>query len=271
MVDSPDFESELFAFGRPSAADHARRQIATLIDLKRFTAGTRLPAAAILSQELGINRPAVLSALRVLESEGRVSRREGGRAFFVELNGSALKARKEWVLQHRYAILQMSYLREVIESGIARLVATKGISPRLLKDCKQLLAKWDSTEDRQEMLALDTDFHRFLATASNMPLMADLALVARKWVAPAFDVISWPDDRKRRSNEEHLEILEAIEQGDGEAAAQAAIRHVRASTVLIESMLRKNRRRASSRGKSTRSLQKSLTNKSGGSHSRTEK
>ncbi len=270
-MDSPDFESDLFNFGRPNAADHARRQIATLIDLKRFKPGTRLPAAAILSEELGINRPAVLSALRVLESEGRVSRRDGGRSFFVELNGSALKARKEWVLQHRHAILQMSYLREVVESGIARLVATKGISPRLLRDCKKLMAAWDSTEDRQEMLALDTDFHRFLATASKMPLMADLALIARKWVAPAFDVIAWPDGRKRSSHQEHMEILKAIEEGDGEAAAQAAIRHVRASTVLIESMLRKARPRASSRRDSSLSPRASVTKKRGGSRKRTGK
>lgn len=234
----PDFDLEVTGQPMSKAVEKAFRYIASLIDLKQVRQGERLPSSAALSAEIGVNRPAVLQALKQLEKQGQVvvgTGRAGARVF--EPIGAALDARVAWVFENAETIKQMAILREMIEPGIARLLATNGMASDQLLEAKRLLNSMEQPIDQQDYLALDTQFHSILAQATGMEVLSRLGLLIRRWVAPAIDIIPWPPNRRMFSTQEHAELINAIEVADPDRAALVALKHVEAGTTLILSTL----------------------------------
>ena len=165
-----------------------------------------------LARELGVSRNPVREAIRALAAEGlvEISARRG--AFVASPSGEEAR--------------EMVEVRALLEGHNARLVARRR-DARTERRIAAILARGlDAVAaGRLEQLpALNEQFHRALAEAGRNRLLGELLTRLRERTAllfPAGDAA-----RQARLWEEHAAILRAILEGDEEAAAARAARHV---------------------------------------------
>jgi DNA-binding FadR family transcriptional regulator len=232
-----DFAAEIVSSSQ-GPVDRAYHYIAALIDLKQVPHGGLLPRAELLAREIGVSRPSVLTALGLLEKQGLVRVGVGRAGVRVaESVGASRDARVGWVADHRDVIAQMATLRAIVEPGVMRLVAERGLTRAQKKRARELHAEMCGGVDHQGYLAADTEFHRLLSTAIEGPVIERLSLLIRRWVAPALDLIPWPPNRREVSNTEHEALLSALEAKDPDAAEQAVRVHISATTARTHQML----------------------------------
>lgn len=225
---------------RRSAVQQAQRHIESLVDLRRVKPGQRLPSSAVLAEQVGVSRPAVLQALKILADQGRVIVRPGRGGTWV--TGHApdnLEARVARAWEQRETIIQMSYLRQMLEPGVARMVAERGMPAEMMAEARRLAAavRPSDSNTRDETRACDTELHLLIARATGMPVVESFVSLCRREVAAALDVMSWNTDRAHAYSDEHDAILDAIERRDPVAAAELAFRHVATTTAQLESVL----------------------------------
>lgn len=221
-----------------SPVDRAYHYISGLIDLKIVAHGELLPKADVLAKRIGVNRDAVLDAFRQLQAHGLV--RVGlGRAGVrvAEQVGASRDARIAWVWEHRETIAEMATLRSILEPGVIRLVAERGLSRRVLASARREHTRLVDGLPSQQRQAADAEFHRLLMSGIEAKTIERLSLLVRRWVVPAFDLIAWPPNRTEQNHAEHQALLEAIEARDPGTAEDLMHRHVAASTHLIHDFL----------------------------------
>lgn len=213
------------------AHDHLNR----LIESRVLDPGDPLPSAAQLSRDIGVSRPVVLDAFKLLQADGRlvVGRGPAG-VRLAHPHGPQSKTKLAWLRSNQDTISQMAVLREFIEPGVARVAAEQGMPRNLMRRSRRIIAEFRSLpSSRQEILKLDAEFHRLIAEATGMPLLEEEAENCRVWVSPVFDFLDWPPNRIETSTNEHERILDAIDARDSDEAAKAALDHVRVSSGLI--------------------------------------
>ena len=233
-----DLAAELLS-GQHSAIDRAYQYIAAMIDLKQVPQGGTLPRAELLAERIGVSRPSVLAALNLLQAQGLVNVGPGRAGVRVsEQVGAGRDARVQWVYDHRDTIRQMAYLRTLVDPGLARLTAERGLSAELDEDVRRLhLDMCGPILHTQGYMASDTEFHRLLAECGGAPVLVRLSLLTRRWVAAAFDLLPWPPHSRERSNAEHDAILAAVEARDPEAAEEATRKHIAVTTAPLFALL----------------------------------
>ena len=186
--------------------------------------GVHPPGARVTEQEVaasaGVSRTPVREALRRLESEGLLR--------FVPHQGAFVSS---WSDQDAEDIFD---LRAMLESYAARLAAAKASTEdvrelrRLAEEqCREAAER--SPAYLQRIADLNSRFHRLLhQAADSSPLQATLAtLSSAPLVLQTFR--DYDGDDLNRSAHHHLEIVVAIEAGDGDWAASVMHSHVMAA------------------------------------------
>jgi DNA-binding FadR family transcriptional regulator len=230
--------------GPRPAMEVALSHLSRLIDLQLVRPGGRLPSAHQLAEEIGVSRPVVLDAIAQLKKQGRLEGTRGrGGTRVARLEPAQKAARLRWFRKEGPEILEMALLREMIEPGVARILAQDGMPAASLKRARSLAGELAQLKTTQYavLIAIDTDFHLTLARATRRPRIIDLFVAARAKVVPTFDILPWAEDRRSRSDDQHARLLDAIEARDPQTAADVAYEHVRVSTRLIGELLRRGR------------------------------
>jgi GntR family transcriptional regulator of vanillate catabolism len=188
--------------------------------------GDRL-SEVVLASRLGISRTPLRAALARLEQEGLLEHMPSG--------GYAVRGFK---LSDVFDAIE---LRGVLEGTAARVAAERGVEPAKLVAIKTLVAELDKTfRDRPEdmlfdrYVALNASFHAALAglagsevlrreveRATHLPFASPSAFLEQQEAVPAF----------RRSltiaQQQHRDIVMAIEQREGARADALAREHAR--------------------------------------------
>lgn len=221
---------------------YAYDRLARLIELRLPASNRRLPSAAALSRDLGVSRPVVLDALKRLSDEGRVVVSPGaGGIWAIGGTDEGRQQREAWARDNAETIADMAVLRRILEPGIARHLATRGISRRHLAEGAALIAQMKAVawSDRDQLGQLDSDFHLLMGRATRRPVLLAQLETCRAWVSPMFEFVAWPDDREDQSIEDHESIWQAVERGDAAEAESLMVRHVDLSVGLIHDALRR--------------------------------
>ncbi len=189
--------------------------------------GDSLPPERELAAMLGISRPSLREAIRVLSALNVVEPRHGGGTFVTSLQPRELAQPINFLLQvDRMAFRHLLEVRQVLEVGAARLAA-----PRITDD--QLAGLRDLTEQAElalglpePFLAFDFDIHTAIIEATGNPIylslyqsIADLSLEGRKRTARSAAT-------RRAAHVGHLAIVAALSTRDGDAAAAAMRDHL---------------------------------------------
>ena len=204
-------------------------------------AGERLPPERELASLLGVSRPAVREALRILEAQGAVRSQVGngpGSGTTIDRVPSDALTR----LLRLHVSLGSFELEDVIETRVALerssvVLACHNAGAQDLARMQAALLAMDAKEvDRETFNQSDTEFHLALADAGGNRLMSDLTRAIRESVRmpilaslsamPKTGKTSWPRVRDGLRADHHA-IFAAVEAGQAEHAADRLEAHIR--------------------------------------------
>jgi GntR family transcriptional regulator, transcriptional repressor for pyruvate dehydrogenase complex len=194
----------------------------------RFKPGERLPTERELTEQFQVSRVVVREAVRELEIKGLVRILQGptGGPYVTDLSFDHINsAFLDLFLYNKVPVAELIQARLLIECEIARIAAGRieASSARRLQDA--LDAEQRHSASHAEFVTRRLMFHYLLAELSaNRLLQATASALFRMTgdvileVKPVKQVIHRPS--------EHAEILRAILEHDGDAAARAMQRHL---------------------------------------------
>ncbi len=212
----------------------------------RLSPGDHLPAERALATALGVGRSSVREALRVLEVLGLIRTAAGSGpsagAIIVALPGGGMSAlMRLQVAAQGFPVADVVKTRLILEAAVVGELAGATESASFIPDGEyvapdlsgslQLLDAMDAPELAEaEFLALDTQFHLSLATASGNQVitatMAGLRSAIEGYArAGALGLPSWAETSARLRTE-HRSILGAIQAGQPESARTLVVAHI---------------------------------------------
>jgi len=203
----------------------------------RFAPGELLPKEAALLAEFSGSRPSLREALKVLAAKGLIEMRQKV--------GTRVLSRDLWnmfdsdVLAWHFGsgahdgtlgepvLRDLIELRQVIEPAAARFAAGRASLDDLHRLRQAIGAMVATTDDLAAYERADVEFHMAVFSASHNALLARFAHLVANFLQLSFNIqqraLNERDNRIEDDVEQHRKIFDAINRGDGDAAAQAML------------------------------------------------
>ncbi len=206
-----------------NAQVRAQLRLREMILSGELAAGARI-AELHLVERLGVSRTPIRSALMRLEQEGLLQTLPHG--------GYAVRTFSE------REVTEAIELRGMVEGLSARLAAERGAAPVVLTQARNVLQSIDALLQSQTLceadfsnyVQLNQSFHNVLGELSGSPLLArEIERAASMpFASPSAFVLVQATSPKARdmlvvAQDQHWQVLQAIEQGEG-ARAEAVMR-----------------------------------------------
>lgn len=217
------------------ASEIVRAQLIELIESGHYAVNERLPSEAELAQSFSVSRSVIREALYSLNALG-LTRSHAGKGTFVASNHLSSR-----LLMGRYLPAQLGEIRRALEVPSARLAAERRTAADI-KKLRQLGQKFGATPEATARIEIDADLHIGIAAATGNPLFELLVGDLRQVLKDQALTLSKIEGRAQQADEEHQRILDAIEAGDGPAAAAAMEAHLDSVARLSETGGRTERR-----------------------------
>lgn len=190
--------------------------------------GQRLPSERELVTQFGASRPTVREALRVLESSGVIRSRPGdpNGPEILPFSPTGLAKQITRLAQiEEMSIAELVSFRMILD-GSANLLAARLRSDAELAEIEQTLVVMENAIDRgfDQFSEADVAFHDAVATASRNSLIQVCNKVVRgvvlSLISDKLTRAHNSTELMRESLQHHQEVLQAIRDGDGPAAAR---------------------------------------------------
>jgi DNA-binding GntR family transcriptional regulator len=175
-----------------------------------FKPGEKLDQQVIADQ-LDVSRSPVREAMGTLESEGLIT--------LIPNRGAVVTERSMRELEELY------FTRRLLE-GAAIERSAPNMDEARLKKLADILAKAEETEDAEELLLLNNDFHMTSFSAYSQPILLNYTQQLRNMVAPYNRLYLDQAGNKKRAWADHRQIYEACAQRDADAAKAATEGHL---------------------------------------------
>ncbi|MFF3348597.1 FadR/GntR family transcriptional regulator [Streptomyces sp. NPDC002779] len=237
----PGPEDRLTPVLRPVRAgngfEEALEQILQVVRLGLVPGGERLPAERELAERLGISRVTLREVLKVLQDQGLVESRRGryGGTFVLPRADAA----GEDELRRRIASVDIEDVlrfREVLEVGAAGLCAAHGLSGEQRERLRGALAR---TRDAPlgDYRRRDTLLHLTLAELCGSPTLTAQYAAVRATVNELLDCIPILVRNLEHSQRQHAALVEAVLDGDADAAREIMREHCSGTAALLRGFL----------------------------------
>lgn len=216
--------------GYRPAYETIAEKIAELITATDLKAGDRLPTEHELSEQLGVSRTVVREAVKVLVTTGLVYTRRGS-GLYVANKTSSLQSTMIDSLSpvDPTQVISLYEFRFMLELPAARLAAER-ITPHELRALREaVVLSQQSAENQQRQLFRESDgtFHRVVAEASHNPFLSSTIATTTRMQDWVFDIAAGRTQALLLTYAaQHAEILEAIQEGKPDTAAQAMQSHL---------------------------------------------
>jgi DNA-binding FadR family transcriptional regulator len=215
-----------------NAYEDIAEQLRDAIDTGVLGPGQRLPTEETLAGDFGVSRATVREALRLLAAQNLVRTAKGsGGGSYVNTptvdRVSALVTSNLGLMSAAADITLDDFLeaRELIEVPATRLAAER-LTSEQLEDLADTVPDAPLELTVEDQFACNREFHSLLVQASGNPLLVIAA-------QPIFAVLQTHLQRSKLSkaahqaiNDEHRQIVQALEGGDPTAAEDAMRRHL---------------------------------------------
>ncbi|MDQ4490623.1 FadR/GntR family transcriptional regulator [Sinomonas sp. ASV486] len=219
---------------RQSAGQTAQRPIvrvgaaeAVLADLRgdieagAVPVGAKLPSEAALAARYGVSRSVVREALRSSAALGLTETHTGKGTFVV-----SSRIAGDLVLG-RYSARDLTEARPHVEVPAAGLAALRRTEEDLAT-LRGIVAETAVEDEPARRVTLEAAFHGTIAKASGNQIFEDVLADLREALAHQSETLNLLADRQAASDNEHQEILDAIEAGSAERASAAMAKHLAA-------------------------------------------
>lgn len=202
-----------------------------------FEATGRLPTERELSEQFRVSRTTTREALRILETAGFITTRQGtsGGAFIMSLTFEAMSnVFIDLFLAQKVSISEISHLRLLIEPEVARLAAGKA-TPEYISRLKAVLERENAAIDSGKasiITGMDAhpEFHFILAEMCGNRALEGLV---RSTIDLTRRVVEAVNVSYLHPLGDHGPILDAILAGDSEKAAEIMRKHVIANGEVL--------------------------------------
>ncbi len=208
-----------------------------------FRPGDRLPSESALTREYSVSRTVVREAIAILRADGLVEARKGAGVFAVEAKPARKLPFNDLAVGRISSVIELLELRTVFEVESAGLAASRRSAVqvetivdahRRVGDC---LAAGLPTRDA------DFEFHLAIAQATQNRRFPEFLQLIRSGIIPRGELQgaapgSRPKDYNLHLQEEHAKIVDAIIEGDADAARQYMAAHLRGSLERYKVLLR---------------------------------
>lgn len=216
----------------PTSEQRAQRiaqQVLDLIDSEKLRPGDRLLPERQLAEMLEVSRPSLREALHILQAQGRISIRHG-QGTFVQEPALAQELRAK-MMATEHGTKELFEAREVLEVPAAEWAAQRRTREDL-RVMRATLNRMDVIAARDDvdfdlLQSLDAKFHLSVVEAANNRFVNQTLGVLQDILNTSMTTTLRLPGRLEISRTEHAAILDAIERGDGPAAAAAARTHIR--------------------------------------------
>ena len=209
-------------------------QVRELILTGALAAGDRLPPEPDLAAQFGVSRSTIREALRVLASRDLIHTTRGttGGTFVSRVNAAQVSDYLETSIglmsgSDSVTVAEMLEAREMLEVPSARLAAVRRAEHHL-KALREAVERETRTRGRDGRFREHRTFHAIIVEASGNRLLRMVAEPVFRVLQAKFLSPDVPDEFWANVDHDHEEILAAIEDRDGEAAAAAMQRHLTA-------------------------------------------
>jgi GntR family transcriptional regulator, transcriptional repressor for pyruvate dehydrogenase complex len=226
------------ALKKTSVSLQAADAIKALIVSGDLGSGDALPAERDLAVRLGISRPSVREAIRVLTAMNVVEPRHGGGTYVTSLDPRLLARPINFLLQiEPRTFLHLFEVRQVLEVAAARLAAPK-MTDELVAELQELSdAAAAALRSPARYSELDFELHTKIIEATGNPIylslyesIADLLLESRRRTVRTPGV-------RHQAHDDHRAIVAALRDRDPEGAARAMQKHLEGMRKVLDDML----------------------------------
>ncbi|MEE1752585.1 FadR/GntR family transcriptional regulator [Streptomyces sp. SP18CS02] len=217
--------------------EEALEQILQVVRLGLVPGGERLPAERELAERMGISRVTLREVLKVLQDQGLVESRRGryGGTFVLHRDRSP----GEEELRRRIAAVDVEdtlRFREVLEVGAAGLCAAYGLTEEGVERLRTALgATHDAPLD--DYRRQDTLLHLTLAELSGSPTLTAQYAAVRATMNDLLDCIPLLVRNLEHSQYQHTALVEAVLEGDADAAREVMREHCGGTAALLRGFL----------------------------------
>ena len=196
--------------------------------------GAPLPTEQELAQQFGVNRSTLREAIRQVEQEGLVERREGRRLFVAMpgLTDFAPRAIRSLVLQQAtfHELWEVAVVLEPLATRLAAQAARSEDLDALGSNLARMEALASGAPDdaaNAALIDLDVEFHTMVARASrNRALMLAREPVSLLYSTTLAKMQVALPQMQARNSAAHREILQALQKGDADGAEQWMRKHI---------------------------------------------
>ena len=237
--------------GHESLAEAVVAQIEDLIASGVLKQGRKLPSERDLAEMLRVSRPKLREALSVLEERGLVTTQHGEGTFVAALTGQAMMpALLALYERHEPAFFDYLEYRREQEGFAARLAArraTKADQERIAEILVENERAWRENDTKASQEA-DFALHSAIVDASQnatlIHIMASIYELTRKGVFYNRDFLKTIDGTGKQLLDQHMELGQAVIDGNEERAEKAATDHIDFVEESFRLGIERNRREA---------------------------
>jgi GntR family transcriptional repressor for pyruvate dehydrogenase complex len=193
--------------------------------------GDSLPAERELARKLEVSRASLREALRGLEIGGIVETRHGGGTFVREFSPFGVESPLAMVIETSHELVgDLWEVRRIFEPALAERAAVRATREdiawleRMLEDHREFYMREGTGQIARRM---DRDFHGAVARLSGNATAEQVIQLINSLVHKGYHAQrSFILERRRLAYRRHLDILDAIKQGDPVLARKAMVDHL---------------------------------------------
>ena len=218
-------------------SDRVLQSLRHLIESQQMKVGDRLPAERKLCEHLGVSRSSLREAIQQLTSQGMLVSKVGAGTYLQQLPSSwsqhqIVQPLSELIDEDPAYRFDVQEARIILEGGTAWHAALRATPEDIqhIRDCYDQITHFQSLGDDEQAARADANFHLAIAEASHN-------LVLIQVMRGVFDLLQFNVALGRRKvyseahrfdqlHEQHLQVIDAIERRDPEAARKAVCGHI---------------------------------------------
>ncbi|WP_321449775.1 FadR/GntR family transcriptional regulator [uncultured Cohaesibacter sp.] len=211
----------------------------------KFVPGDRLPSEADLGKRFEVSRTVVREAIAILRSDGLVEARKGAGVFVLDPRNARQNHPFSDLSSDRISeVIELLEMRSAFEIRSAGLAASRRSSAQLENILKAHAVVGEAMAADEWPYEADFQFHYEIAVATQNKRFPQFLAMIRPGIIPRKDLTGVLDRRKIHPNphlhREHAIILQAIVDGDAEAAESAMKTHLEGALSRYRNMLRES-------------------------------
>ncbi|MFE2498166.1 FadR/GntR family transcriptional regulator [Streptomyces scopuliridis] len=206
-----------------SLSEHLADSIVEIIRTERLVPGDALASSRDLARRFDVTTPTVREALRRLEATGVVEFRHGSGTYVGPGSERRLLANPHLPRGSRESVLELVEARLVLEPAVAAAAARTRV-PEAVERLRSAAA--NALHPPRESVRASVHFHVVLAAASGNALLRETVEALLQVRAREQVEIRHRYNDRARDHAEHVEIFEAVRDGDADAAERLTREHL---------------------------------------------